>query len=218
MNVTLVILGIVLIVLIYVIYQYVTNVSQEISDYKNVTSSATSVTPEDLSSPNSTRYAHSIWVYVKKHSGECPFITFSNGDTQNPAGTKLYLAGSTPTLKYASTAATAAGDLIITDNFPIQKWVCLTISIDNQIVDVYMDGKLVKSAKYTHGTPSTWTLSSGSFDGYITKFKRWAEPLNPQKVYDLYMEGNGRSGILPAYGVDLSLFKDNIEQSKFTLF
>lgn len=218
MNVTLVILGIVLIVLIYVIYQYVTNVSQEISDYKNVTTSATSVTPEDLSSPNSTRYAHSIWVYVKKHSGECPFITFS--DATGTAGTKLYLAASTPTLKYASVAASTAGEseLIITDNFPIQKWVCLTISIDNQIVDVYMDGKLVKSAKYTHGTPSTWTLSSGSFEGYITKFKRWAEPLNPQKVYDIYMEGNGRSGILPAYGVDLSLFKDNIEQSKFTLF
>jgi hypothetical protein len=215
MNVTLVILGILLIVLIYVIYQYVTNVSQEISDYKNVTTSATSVTPEDLSSPNSTRYAHSIWVYVKKHSGECPFITFS--DATGTAGTKLYLAANTPTLKYASSAATSA-ELIITDNFPIQKWVCLTISIDNQIVDVYMDGKLVKSAKYTHGTPSTWTLSSGSFEGYITKFKRWAEPLNPQKVYDIYMEGNGRSGILPAYGVDLSLFKDNIEQSKFTLF
>jgi len=217
MNVTLVILGVVLFVLIYVIYQYVTNVSQDISDYKNVSTTATSVGPEDLSSPNSTRYAHCIWVYVKKHDGKCPFITFTNNAT---VSTELYLDSQTPTLKYTSASAKTAGatDLVITDNFPIQKWVCLTLSIDNNIVDVYMDGKLVKSAKYTHASPADCSLTTGGFNGYITKFKRWAEPLNPQKVYDIYMEGNGRSGILPAYGVDVALFKDNIEQSKYTLF
>jgi hypothetical protein len=208
MNVTLVILGIVLVVLIYVIYQYMNNVSQDLSDYKSVSTSQTIINSTDLSAPNSTRYAHGIWVYVKKHDGQAPFITF--GDAT--AGTTLYLAGATPTLKYKS----GTDELIITDNFPIQKWVNLVVSVDNQIVDIYMDGKLVKSSKIAHHTPGD--LSSGIFNGYITKFKRWAEPLNPQMVYDTYMEGNGRSGILPAYGIDMSIFKDNIEQSKFTLF
>jgi len=206
-----VILGIVLVVLIYVIYQYMNNVSQDLSDYKSVNSSATIINTEDLSAPNSTRYAHGIWVYVKKHDGQAPFITF--GDETN-GGTQLYLAGATPTLKYKS----GTDELIITDNFPIQKWVNLVVSVDNQIVDIYMDGKLVKSSNIAHPTPSSWGLSSGTFNGYITKFKRWAEPLNPQMVYDTYMKGNGRSGILPAYGIDMSIFKDNIEQSKFTLF
>ena len=33
----------------------------------------------------------------------------------------------------------------ITNNFPLQKWTCILVSVDNKIIDVYLDGKLVKS-------------------------------------------------------------------------
>jgi hypothetical protein len=37
---------------------------------------------------------------------------------------------------------------MITDNFPLQKWVYIIISVDNQYVDAYLDGKLIQSHRF----------------------------------------------------------------------
>ena len=42
--------------------------------------------------------------------------------------------------------------MIITDNFPLQKWVCIGLSVDSQFVDGYIDGKLIRSQRFKTGT------------------------------------------------------------------
>ena len=58
------------------------------------------------------------------------------------------------------------------------------------------------------------------FDAYITKFKHWDEAVNPETAYSAYMEGNGQgvSNFMSNYGLDVLVKKDDVEQSKFTLF
>ena len=60
-------------------------------------------------------------------------------------------------------------------------------------------------------------LTSGKFDAFVARLKRWAHPLNPQVVYNEYMKGSGQGGMITGYGVDVSVLKDNIEQTKFAL-
>jgi len=138
--------------------------------------------------------------------------------------------------------------ITITNNFFIQKWVHVVISVDNTFFDCYLDGKLVVSQKlYTNSTNTTPVLTpktpgdisvpillgqnstpfstskpSASFDAYVTKFIRWTEPVNPQTVWDTYMKGNGNSwGIFPnisSYNADISILKNNAEVSKFKIF
>ena len=129
--------------------------------------------------------------------------------------------------------------LEITDNFPLQKWVHIVTSVDNQYLDAYLDGKLVKSGRLyneavvadgvttssesTPKTPADQAMTIGgstSYDAYIAKFNHWALPLDPQTVWSTYSEGNGQSGMnnyISSYGIDLSILKDNVEQSKYSL-
>ena len=126
-------------------------------------------------------------------------------------------------------------DAIITDNFTLQRWVYLVISVDNQFVDLYLDGKLVKSVKMmnapfqdTDNVVSTQISSSvakgkravnfGYLQGvYIAYFQRWETPLDPQSVWNYYMRGNGQGSKLTKYNVNLDFIKDNKLTSQWRL-
>jgi hypothetical protein len=59
------------------------------------------------------------------------------------------------------------------------------------------------------------------YDAYITKFKHWSSSVNPETAWTTYMEGNGQSTFknwMSSYGLDVLLKKDNVEQTKFSLF
>jgi len=118
-------------------------------------------------------------------------------------------------------------DVKITENFTLQRWVYLVISVDNQFVDLYLDGKLVKSVKMmnacfqdtanvvsstttTTDAKSLHAVNFGFLPGvYIAYFQRWETPLDPQSVWNYYMRGNGQSNKLTNYNVNLDFVKDN---------
>jgi hypothetical protein len=56
-------------------------------------------------------------------------------------------------------------------------------------------------------------------DIYVSLFMRWSSPMDPQTAWNTYMSGNGQSTASQwtAYGVDLSLLKNSVEQSRFSL-
>jgi hypothetical protein len=43
--------------------------------------------------------------------------------------------------------STISAPILITDNYPIQKWCYIVISVDSAFIDCYLDGKLVLSQK-----------------------------------------------------------------------
>ena len=211
MNYSLVIIGVLIIVIIYLLYLYIFDTSNELTDFVKIDQQVS----VDVNSPTSTRYAYGIWIYVGEWSSKSSKKIYSHGD--DGQGGELYLEALTPTLKYKDTNG---NEVSITDNFPIQKWTHILVSVDNNIGDFYLDGKLVRSADMgTAATPSASKVTLGDISNtHIAKFTRWTTPINPQAAYDVYMKGNGQTGMLPAYGIDISVFKDNIEQSKFKLF
>ena len=133
--------------------------------------------------------------------------------------------------------AASTSTMVITNNFPLQKWVCVAISVDNQFADAYLDGKLIKSQRFYSengampAIPSDSTTSPiylgnseattnfGPFDAFISEFKRWTAPIDPQTVWDTYLAGNGTNSVSRAfssYGIDVSVLKNNVEQTRFS--
>jgi len=118
-------------------------------------------------------------------------------------------------------------DVVITDNFTLQRWVYLVVSVDNLFVDLYLDGKLVKSVKMvnlafqdannvvstdisTTDAKKKAAVCFGFLPGIlIAKFQRWETPLDPQSVWNYYMQGNGQSSSASKYKVNLDFVKDN---------
>jgi hypothetical protein len=117
-------------------------------------------------------------------------------------------------------------DIILTNNFPIQKWTYVIISVDNKIVDFYLDGKLVLS-KQLPSLPDSINkdikLGSGpgntsAPDITITALNCYNEPIDPTTAWTNYLKGNGISNYGGAYNVNLSILKDSVVQSSYSLY
>jgi hypothetical protein len=249
MNGIAIILAIVVILLFYILYRFFMLKSTELTSTASLLEQNPAISIENK--PTSTRYSYGIWIYVNSWDSSIKKTIFEK--TNN---IKLYFADTAPVLKcdismddgvlLADGASAPTTTLEITDNFPLQKWVHIVTSVDNQYLDAYLDGKLVKSgrlftekveavvatstttgvtavAESTPKTPGDDNMIVGggtTYDAYIAKFNHWSLPLDPQTVWSTYSEGNGQSGMnnyISSYGIDLSILKDNVEQSKYSL-
>ena len=91
-----------------------------------------------INSGQSVRYAYGIWVYVNTWDTTREKTIFSRKDN-----IRLYLAANEPSLYCSITCMSKDGsslvdqNILITDNFGIQKWVYVVISSDNTIIDTY---------------------------------------------------------------------------------
>jgi len=213
MNYTFIILGIIVAVLIYVLYLYFSDDSTKLFEYEDLSKSGKIIGSGDLHT--SGNYAYGFWIYINNYSGGKTLL--QRGPNANPS-LKVNLPGSTPTLKVDIKTTAGTETINVTNNFPIQKWVHVVVSKDVQVVDVYIDGKLVKSHMLEASSIGhEGDLTSDAFEAFMARLKTWKHGLNPQTVYDEYMKGNGQTGMITGYGVDVSLLRDNIEQTKFSL-
>lgn len=170
--------------------------------------------------PNHSQYAHSIWFYVKDFSNSnVQFVKLLKSD---PMSIDLYLNG--------NIQISASGEpMCIINNYPMQTWVNLTVSRYTNILDVYLDGKLVKTChlELTTGTTGI-SLSNGvkitpdgGFIGQTANYKYINNSINPQQAYNLYRDGAGQtnnfSNILSKYKLKISYLIDNVEQKSLVL-
>jgi hypothetical protein len=221
MGITTIILGVIVIILVYVLYVFYVKKNSVIVKTASLKGSNTPITA--LSAPQSTRYAYGIWVYINTWNTGGTKTIFSRSNNIN-----LYLDQTKPILYCKITQnPDIEKPITITDNFPIQKWVYVIISSDDRIIDCYLDGKLVNSNKLTNSAATPASSSSSpvvlgsGFDAYVAGFTSWSGPIGPQEAWNSYLSGNGGSSLtqmFTSYGVDVSIMKDNVEQSKFALF
>jgi hypothetical protein len=106
-------------------------------------------------------------------------------------------------------------------NFPIQKWVNLLISVYGRALDVYLDGKLVKTCVLP-GVPKidsslpVYITPKGGFSGWTSKFQYWKDATNPQQAWNIYQKGYGGSwlsSIFNQYTIKISLMEGETETS-----
>lgn len=221
MNYTLIILGIILILVLYVLYRFVYDRQTMVSNKQYLADNPPDKSFEDLANPESSRYSYNLWIYANTISGT--ETIFSIDKAASPIKFKLEITN-TGNLQFDISGNTNN----VTSNYPLQKWVCVSISVDNNIVDSYLDGKLVKSQKIDISTNkpdknSKISLGKGDKTGdiYIAEFERLPYPIDPQTAWDRYMAGNGGSYIsnaFAAYGANLILTKDQVDMKKYALF
>lgn len=238
---------IIIVILFYVAFKsYFSNVSTltQQTSLADSTKPVPNVVATNLQKPDATRYAYGVWIYVNTITGgsNAPksvifsrnkdIVVYLDQSTTtlyavlNPNTAALSGGGATSTPIIVSNETTlvpnGATRIAITNNFPLQKWVYLAISIDNTVADCYLDGKLVKSVKIAQVAPDkTSDIIFGlGIDAYIAQFQRWTNPLDPQSAWNAYVAGSGSrlAGTDSNYNVALSVLKDNVITSKLTLY
>ena len=241
MNIVAIILAIVVIFLFYILFKYFSATSTELTSTASLIEAQPPITL--VNNPTSTRYTYGIWIYVNSWDTSSKKTVFKRDNN-----IELYFDASSPTLncEMSMNNSGAPVNMVITDNFPLQKWVHIVTSIDNQYLDAYLDGKLIKSARiYTQAEaavpadtangiqqmdaipesmpnqPGNATITLGSgYDAFVANFTHWASPLDPQTIWTDYKKGNGQSNLtsyISSYGVDLSITTDNGGSTKYSI-
>jgi hypothetical protein len=125
----------------------------------------------------------------------------------------------------AMAAANSNINICLIENIPIQKWVNIVISLYGLTLDVYLDGKLVRTCvmpgvpQISNSTDINVT-SKGGFSGWTANFKYWSDASNPQEVYNIYKSGFGGSilgNALSKYRLQVSFLQDNVQKGSFQI-
>ena len=226
MNSKLVLAVIVILLLLYVIFKALTTNYTTLGTMQKWTNKTT-LTGGTLPNSFKANSAISIWFYIKEWASGANVVKFFNVATATPTSTPIFsvsLKSNTNTI-VIKPRTTNASDCEISD-FPLQKWVNLLISFNGTAMDVYVDGKLVKSCVVNMGSEIAKTQSivlgedtttANNMDvGFITNVKLKATPIAPQEAWDIYSQGFGGSpwsDLLNKYKVKLSFIVDNQEQT-----
>jgi hypothetical protein len=151
-----IILGVIIIILIYVLYRYFTSTATTLQSSLTDLNNQVNVI-KNIGSPTNTQYAYGVWVYVNSWENKTPKVFMSQTDVLN-----VYLLQDKPSLCVdVKMSDTSTVSTIITQNFPLQKWVYIIVSLDNQFLDVYLDGKLVKSVRLSNAAGSIFPAVPG---------------------------------------------------------
>jgi hypothetical protein len=223
MNSKLVLAIIVILLLLYVIFKALTTNYTTLGTMQKW-STNTIIQGPNLPSSFKANTAISIWFYIKKWVSNAKVVQFKNA-----AGIILQVQfkESTNTIQIFPTSGVSNSNLDCEiSDFPLQKWVNLIISFNSSAMDVYVDGKLVKSCVVNNGSKLSETQmiilgDSTKVDdvGFITNVKLKAAPIAPQEAWDIYSQGFGGSpwsDLLNKYKVKLSFIVDNQEQTSIS--
>ncbi len=237
MEVSTIILIIVAIILLYLVISYIIGDVNKLTDIQNgkkMSKIEAASLAKSTTNPNSSNFAYSIWFYVDDWNylyGKPKVIYGRMGATSAANGGYMTgVSGTDPCPAvvfspvennvvislgcYSGNSSTVHNCTI--SNVPIQKWVNLLISVYGRTLDVYLDGKLVKTcilpgiAKINTQSP-IYVTPQGGFSGWTAKFQYWPNSLNPQQAWNVYTQGYGSgwiSNIFGKYKVEVTITED----------
>jgi hypothetical protein len=192
---------------------------------------------EKAGAGNTSNFTYSIWFYIDDWNyryGE-PKVLFgrmSSGTSNEPCPTVTFGAMqndmSISLLVYPGSDKETSSSMVHTcnvANVPIQKWTNLLISAYGRTLDVYLDGKLVRTcvlpgvAKIDAIAP-VYITPNGGFSGWTSRFQYWADATDPQTAWNIYRKGYGGSmlgALSRRYGLKLSVTKGDQEYSSIAI-
>ena len=244
MEVKNIILFVIISVLLFIVIRYIT---KDVNTLTGLISGQTmqKIEPDNLasssSSGNTSNFTYSIWFFVDDWNyryGE-PKVIFgrmTTGTGQKEPCPSVAL-GPVQNNIIVSLAVYPGLDEVPEDgtnyivhtcgiaNVPIQRWCNLFVSVYGRTLDLYLDGKLVRTcvlpgvAKIDSSAP-VYITPMGGFSGWTSRFQYWPDASNPQKAWDIYRAGYGGSllgSIFGKYTVKVSLMEGDSEDSSFTI-
>lgn len=116
---------------------------------------------------------------------------------------------------------------MIIENINMQKWVNIITTVNNRTMDVYINGKLIKTKTFDNiidpvllNSGGIELVSGGGFGGFFSKVQYYPYFIAPEKAWSIYKGGFGDAfeSALDRYNLSLSFYKDSVEQNKMYLF
>ena len=166
------------------------------------------------SSPSATSVMSSI-----SGVAPCPVVIFGEKENNLIVALGCYPgADEEPTTPGGTTVVHTCG----VGNIPIQKWTNLVISVYGRTLDIYIDGKLVRTCLLpgvanVNENKSVYVTPMGGFDGWTSKFQYYSDSLNPQQVWNIYSKGYTSGLFAGNYQLQMSVLNNGTTQDSYTI-
>ena len=248
-----IVITIVIIVLILMLLRYIFSdpyTLQNIQDGQTTSTISASSLATNGSDVPSSNFAYSVWFYVNDWNyryGE-PKVIFGRmgSKSENGNGSVPGVSGLDPCPAVVLGAiennisvslgcypganqepTTPGGNTVVHTcsiaNVPIQKWVNLVISVYGRTMDLYIDGKLVRTCLLpgvasVNNNSNIYVTPAGGFNGWTSKLQYYPNSLNPQEVWNIYTKGySSWLSMFNAYQIEISLVENGTTQSSITI-
>ena len=206
--------------LIYFLAWYFGN-NSSLSSYADG-SAALVIPATSISDATSAVYSYSIWIYVSEWSTTNDKTIFRR-DTNNPVMVlRKFENAIDTTVRLSSGIQTCS-----VPNIPLQKWTNIIITVNNQSLDTYVNGKLVKTCVLSSFPATVATENAnvlltpdGGFSGYTARFKYWGDSLNPQEAWNVYKAGPGGNiftNFFGTYKLQMNFIKGTETKASITI-
>jgi hypothetical protein len=156
-------------------------------------------------------FTWSVWIYIddltyKSGNYRCVFYK-GNDYAKNPNATNeetqglnfpnnapgLYISPNTNALIVMMNTFNVINEEITIDNIPINKWVNVMIRCQNNTLDIYINGTIIKS-HHLHGVPKQnygdiYVAPNGGFSGYISNLWYYDYALGTTEISNVVSKG-----------------------------
>lgn len=240
MNILTIFIFILIVILIYAVYKLMTKSTTNVSGFSDASKSLTVPCAKFGASAN---YGYSVWIYVDSWQNT---VASSNETLLKKniltrcVGTapafNLYLDNAQNNLKLLMSNNTKSCDI---KNIKIQKWVNITMSVYGNTVDLYLDGKLVRTCvltampiplriedtlfvggAYTKSPNACTIASDGDLRGYISNVVYKSDYFTPEEAWNIYSAGYSGAGtfdFVNRYKLNFSVIKDDQTLGQVTI-
>jgi hypothetical protein len=190
-------------------------------------SSSSSASADSASSTTCSNAISSASSSIPGVSGLNPCPTVVLGAIENNITVALSCYPGTDNSSSKTNAVSSGKNFVVHNcnvaNVPIQRWVNLVLSVYGRTMDLYIDGKLVRTCLLpgtanVNNNADVYITPQGGFEGWTSKFQYYPNSLNPQEVWNIYTQGyGGQSWMQNSYGLQVSLLENGTQQGSFTL-
>lgn len=248
-----IVITIIIVVLVLMLLRYLftdPSTLQNMQDGKTATTISASSLATNGSNVPSSNFSYSIWFYINDWNyryGEqkvifgrmgtpsatgsgsiggvngldpCPAVVL--GAVENNVSVSL---GCYPGANQEPT--TPGGNTVVhtcsVANVPIQKWVNLIVSVYGRSMDLYINGKLVRTCLLpgvasVNNASNIYVTPMGGFDGSTSQFQYFPDSMNPQQAWNIYTAGySSWSSMFSTYQLQVSLVENGQTQSSVTI-
>jgi hypothetical protein len=197
-----------------------------------------------FTNPTSTKYSYGFWIYVNSWDTNKNKVIISRyndiliyldkisgvlncavNSSQHPYYNTVPTADVVmDPSQLSSSYMTTTNMITVTNNFPLQTWVYVVVSVNNTIADIYLNGKMVKSIIIEQVNPdkSSNLFYGNGYDAVVSGVTRWSTSVDPNLVWNTYVNGtsaNSMSSLLGnGYHASVTITKNNATTSQFSLF
>jgi len=249
MDLKLIIGVVIVVILLYIIWSYLFTSMKVLMSFQKGTA-LTTMNLDKVIDSSKNNFSFSVWTYIDEWAvnyGNSKNILCVAPGTSSPCYFALYFSKTTNDLNIyvepnnpgtAASSENVYNSLLSTcsvTNFPLQTWVNISVSVYNRAIDVYIDGKLIKTCSmskvaspissnsviFIGGEARPTSAQVPGFSGFIASVVYSPDVFSPKEVWDIYSRGYTNSAFnlnaLKRYKVELAFLKDNSVLKSFSI-